>query len=431
MSDLRQSILSLVWEYAQTELQKPEERVRIGGRVYGPEEVVSLVEASLDFWLTADRYAEEFSGKLKRFLGVRDVLLCNSGSSANLLAITALTAKELSSRYLQPKDEVITVAAGFPTTVNGIYQNDLVPVFVDIELDSYNIDVKYLEEAKSELTKAVMLAHTLGHPFDVETVKDFCTENSMWLIEDNCDALGSQYKGKHTGTFGNLATESFFPAHHITTGQGGAVMTNSPRLAKIVESFRDWGRDCWCLAGKQNTCGKRYGWELGDLPFGYDHKYIYSHIGYNLAMTDLQAAIGCAQMDKLPGFISTRRRNWWFLRGCLHDSRAEKFFVLPVEMPNCSPSWFGFALRVKSDAPFTRLDVIKYLDSKSIDSRLLFAGNLTKQPAYQDRKYRVVGSLTNTDDATMNTFWLGVYPGLGEDSLTYVADALQQFVGMY
>ena len=432
--EMRAEILSRIPAYfcenwPEEEFVPGVSRVRIGARVFGAHEIVYLVDAALDFWLTADRYATKFEKALQSFLGVREALLCNSGSSANLLAISALTSKELPDTRLNPGDEVITVAAGFPTTVNGIFQNGLVPVFVDIEPETYNVDTSLLEEAYSERTRAVMLAHTLGHPFDVKGVRDFCDRHRLWLIEDNCDALGSKYDGRYTGTFGDMATQSFFPAHHITMGQGGAVVTRSPLLACIVRSFRDWGRDCWCDAGKENTCGKRYNWQKGDLPYGYDHKYTYSHVGYNLSITDLQAAIGCAQIERLPGFIKERKRNWLRLRAGLDD--LQEFFVLPQARPNCDPSWFGFALRVRPEAPFNRLDVILNLAVHRIDTRLLFAGNLAKQPAYHGLNFRVPGKvLPNTDDAMLNAFWLGVYPGLNDKALDYVIEVLHDFVKM-
>ena len=426
----RDAILRLLPNYVQAQWPAAKfipgvSRVLTNGRVFDLWEIQNLVDAALDFWLTSDRYSEQFERGLEEFLHIREAILCNSGSSANLLAISALTSRELRGLALKPGDEVITVAAGFPTTVSGIVQNGLVPVFVDVELDTYNIDVRLLHEAYSANTRAVMLAHTLGHPFYLDAVTKFCEKYGLWLIEDNCDALGSKYNDRYTGTFGDLATQSFFPAHHITTGQGGAVVTQRPKLANLVRSFRDWGRSCWCLPGKENTCGRRYDWRLGDLSEGYDHKYMYTHIGYNMEMTDLQAAIGYAQLDKLQGFIDVRRRNWHLLRDGLADLDA--FFVMPCELEHTEPSWFGFALRVQPEMPFTRLDVLKYLNSKKIDAKLLFAGNLTKQPAYRDVKYRVVGQLTNTDDVMSNVFWIGVYPGLSVEAIEYVIEIMHDF----
>ncbi len=427
----RGEILQLLPEYVRS--QWPEDkfvpgksRVLTNARVFGTAEVENLVDAALDFWLTSAEYSERFECGLETFLGVRDVILCNSGSSANLLAISALTSDELGTRQLRPGDEVITVAAGFPTTISGIVQNQLVPVFVDVELETYNIDTRALDEAYSERTRAIVLAHTLGHPFDLGTVKDFCHKHSLWLIEDNCDALGSKYYDRYTGTFGDLATQSFFPAHHITTGQGGAVIASTSKLASLVRSFRDWGRSCWCLPGKENTCGKRYNWQLGDLPAGYDHKYMYTHIGYNLEMTDLQAAIGCAQLDRLQGFIEARRRNWHLLRNGLAD--IDEFFAMSKELKHTEPSWFGFTLRVQPEMPFSRLDVLKYLNDKKIDAKLLFAGNLAKQPAYRDVHYRAVGDLINSDNVMSNVFWLGVYPGLSVEAIEYVIETMHDFV---
>lgn len=427
----RQGILRLIADYyaeafPSQEFAPGETPVPVSGRVFDADELVHLVDASLDFWLTSGRYADRFEREFARFMGVRYAILCNSGSSANLLALSALTSSKLGERRLKPGDEVITVAAGFPTTVNPIVQNGLVPVFLDIELDTYNIDVRYLEEAIGPKTRAIMLAHTLGNPFNVDAVLEVVKHHDLWLIEDNCDALGSTYKGQLTGTFGDLATVSFYPAHHITMGEGGCVLTKRPKLKTLVESFRDWGRDCWCDPGKENTCGKRFEWQLGELPYGYDHKYIYSHIGYNLKLTDMQAAVGVAQLKKLPAFIEARKRNWWLLYEGLKP--FEEFLVLPQPTPGSNPSWFGFLITVKPEASFARSDLVRYLESRKIATRLLFGGNLTRQPAYRDVPYRVVGDLVNTDIVMNQTFWVGVYPGLTEQMIAYVVETLAVFI---
>jgi CDP-6-deoxy-D-xylo-4-hexulose-3-dehydrase len=426
---LRQEILKLVTDYHEAAWpQRPfipgETPVPVSGRVFDADELIHLVDASLDFWLTAGRFAAEFRQGLAHFFEVRHVILCNSGSSANLLSLSCLTSPKLAERQLQPGDEVITAAAGFPTTVNPIIQNRLVPVFLDVELGTYNVDVRYLEEAVGPRTQAIMLAHTLGNPFGLEAVLDVARRHNLWVIEDNCDALGSTYKGKLTGTFGDLATMSFYPAHHITTGEGGAVVTGSSRLKVLAKSFRDWGRDCWCEPGKDNTCGKRFGWQLGDLPFGYDHKYIYSHIGYNLKLTDLQAAVGLAQLKKLPAFIEARKRNWRLLNEGLKP--LEELLLLPQATPGSDPSWFGFPITVRSAAPFTRNDLIRFLEDGKIGTRLLFGGNLTRQPAYKHAPHRIVGSLTNTDTVMNQTFWVGVYPGLTATHVNYMLEVLHE-----
>lgn len=429
--DLRTYILSLVGRYyelawSQKAFVPGQTPVPVSGRVFDADELVHLVDASLDFWLTTGRYAEQFEKEFARFLGVRYAILCNSGSSANLLALSALTSPKLGRKRLQPGDEVVTVAAGFPTTVNPILQNNLIPVFLDVELGTYNVDVRYLEEAIGPRTRAIILAHTLGNPFNLEAVMEVVRRYDLWLIEDNCDALGSTYKGQFTGTFGHLATVSFYPAHHITMGEGGCVLTNSGKLKFLVESFRDWGRDCWCEPGKANTCGKRFEWQLGGLPFGYDHKYIYSHIGYNLKLTDMQAAVGVAQLKKLPHFIEARKRNWKYLYEALKP--LEEFFILPEPTPNSDPSWFGFALTVREKAPFSRSEIVQFLESRKIGTRQLFGGNLIRQPAYKGVPYRVVGNLTNTDRVMNQTFWLGCYPGLSEPMLEYMVETLRSFV---
>lgn len=425
---LRHQILELVAQYyAEAFAPRPfipgESLVPVSGRVFDATELQHLVDASLDFWLTTGRFAEQFEREFARFLGVRHAILCNSGSSANLLALTCLTSPKLGDRRLKPGDEVITVAAAFPTTVNPIIQNGLIPVFVDITLPTYNIDVTQLEAALSEKTRGVMLAHTLGNPFDVDAVMAFVKRHDLWLIEDCCDANGSEYRGRKVGTFGDLATASFYPAHHITMGEGGCVTTNSPRLKTLVESFRDWGRDCWCDPGKDNTCGKRFEWELGGLPCGYDHKYTYSHIGYNLKTTDMNAAVGVAQLRKLPGFIEARRENFQ----CLHEGlkNLEEFFVLPDATPGSRPAWFGFPIAVREGAPFTRADVVRQLESHGVATRLLFGGNLLRQPAYAGTRYRTVGDLPNTELVMNQLFWIGLFPGVSAPMIGYVKDTIE------
>lgn len=394
--ELRAQIGELVAEYYDAafnshEFVPGETPVPVSGRVFDAAELRHLVDASLDFWLTTGRFAAQFEKEFADFFGLRQAMLVNSGSSANLLALTSLTSHTLGERALRPGDEVITVAAGFPTTVNPIVQNQMVPVFVDVTIPTYNIDTSQLEAALSTRTRAVMLAHTLGNPFDLATVSAFVRKHNLWLIEDCCDAVGATYKGQHVGSFGDFATVSFYPAHHITMGEGGCILTDRPALKKLVESFRDWGRDCWCDPGKENTCGKRFDWQLGDLPHGYDHKYIYSHIGYNLKLTDMQAAVGVAQLRKLREFIETRRRNFQILFEGLTD--LQEFFILPEATDLSEPSWFGFPMSVRSDAPFSRDQLIRYLEEHHVRTRLIFAGNLLRQPAYRNVQYRLVGSL--------------------------------------
>ncbi|MFZ5484203.1 MAG: lipopolysaccharide biosynthesis protein RfbH [Pseudomonadota bacterium] len=398
------------------------------GKVIGSPELLNLVEASLDGWLTTGRFNDAFEARLSRWLGRAHVRTVNSGSSANLAAFAALTSSLLGDRALKPGDEVITVAAGFPTTVNPILTHGLVPVFVDIQVPTYNIDTTVLEAAVSARTRAIVLAHTLGNPFDLDMVMAVARKHDLWVMEDCCDALGSTYRGRHVGTFGHVGTLSFYPAHHITTGEGGAVFTDDPRLARAIESVRDWGRDCWCPPGRDNTCGRRFSQCHGTLPPGYDHKYVYSHLGYNLKMTDMQAAVGLAQMDRLPGFIATRRAHFAYLRTRL--SSLSEFLVLPEATPGSEPSWFGFPLTLRDDAPVDRIDLLRYLDQYRIGSRLLFAGNLTRQPYFQGRAYRVAGRLEQTDRVTERTFWLGLYPGLARESLDYLAEKLETFFGV-
>ena len=425
---LRSRILELVGEYYDAEFSNRafipgESTIPVSGRVFDAAELRTLVDASLDFWLTTGRFAQQFEREFAAFFGVRDAILVNSGSSANLLAISSLTSPKLGERRLHPGDEVITSAAGFPTTVNPIVQNGLVPVFVDIELPTYNVDVSALEAALSPRTRAIILAHTLGNPFDLDAVTDFARRHGLWLIEDCCDAVGSLYRGRRVGAFGDLATVSFYPAHHITMGEGGSVLTDRPLLKTLVESFRDWGRDCWCEPGNQNTCGKRFDWQLGGLPHGYDHKYIYSHIGYNLKATDLQAAVGVAQLGKIEGFIEARRRNFQTLYQGLKP--LEEFFMLPKATPGADPSWFGFPIAVRPGTPFTRAEAVRFLEGKKIATRSLFGGNLVRQPAYAEVPHRAVGGLANSDFAMERVFWIGVYPGISTAMLEYMLDALR------
>lgn len=400
--------------------------INYAGRIYDEKEVINLVDASLDFWLTSGRYAREFEKSLAELLGIQYCILTNSGSSANLLAISALTSPLLGEKRLKYGDEVITIASGFPTTLNPIIQNNLVPVFVDIEIGTYNIDVRKIERAITNKTKAIFIAHTLGNPVEIEKILKITKKYGLWFIEDNCDALGSRYKGKYTGTFGHISTCSFYPAHHITMGEGGAVMTNTPMLRRIILSYRDWGRDCWCEPGHDNTCGKRFNQQSGRLPFGYDHKYIYSHIGYNLKITDMQAAIGCAQLKKLNKFIKARKRNFYYLYN--HMKKYDKYFILPQATEHSDPSWFGFPILVKENSPFTRNDVVNYLEKNKIATRMLFGGNLTKQPAYQGIKFKVVGGLQNSDLIMNNLFWIGVYPGITKKHIEFINNIFDEMI---
>ena len=397
------------------------------GKVVGDPEKDAMIDAALDAWLTTGRFNDAFEARLAAFVGTAHALTVNSGSSANLVAFSTLTSPRLGERAIKPGDEVITVAAGFPTTVNPIIQNGAVPVFVDVTLPGYNIDVAMLEAALSPRTKAIMIAHTLGNPFDLDAVCAFAEAHGLWLVEDCCDALGSTWKGRKVGTFGHLATLSFYPAHHITMGEGGAVLTSDPTLRQIAESFRDWGRDCWCKPGCDNTCGKRFGWQLGSLPQGYDHKYTYSHIGYNLKITDMQAACGLAQLDRLDGFIAARKRNFEHLSAALADARD--FLVLPEATPGSAPSWFGYPITLRPEAGVNRVDLLQYLDQHKIGTRLLFAGNLVRQPSMAGRNFRVVGTLPVADRIMRDTFWIGVWPGLTEAQLDYAASKLLSFVG--
>jgi CDP-6-deoxy-D-xylo-4-hexulose-3-dehydrase len=402
--------------------------IPVSGKVIDEDDIVSLVDACLDGWLTAGRFTEEFQRSLSRYIGVRDSLFVNSGSSANLVALSALTSPKLGNRALKMGDEVLTVAMGFPTTVNPIIQNNLSPVLVDINLDTYDAISERLVEAISPKTKAIMMAHTLGNPFNLELVLDLCKEHNLWLIEDSCDALGSTYNGKRTGGFGDLATISFYPAHHITTGEGGAVLVKSPLVKKQAESFRDWGRDCYCETGHDNTCKKRFEWQLGELPYGYDHKYIYSHIGYNLKATDIQAALGVSQLRKLDRFIERRRENFNYLHSGLKDIEG---LQMPKATENSEPSWFGFPITLDPNHPVNREELLRFLDNRKIGTRLMFAGNITRQPAYSKIDFRIVGDLTNSDIVMRRSFWLGVYPGLEKKMLEYVVESVREFMIRY
>lgn len=438
--ELKQKILELTEQYYQIQFGQPHpfiegERIGYAGRVFDQAELQELVCASLEFWLTAGHYTQAFEHRLASYIGVKYCSLVNSGSSANLLAFAALTSPMLGDRRIRRGDEVITVAAGFPTTITPILQYGAIPVFIDIEKPCYNLSLDALEKAVSPKTRAVMAAHTLGNPFPLEEVRRFCDAHGLWLVEDNCDALGAEYcvqgEWKKTGSVGHIATSSFYPAHHITMGEGGAVYTDDALLHRIVNSMRDWGRDCWCQPGCDNTCGCRFEGRWGTLPQGYDHKYVYSHFGYNLKATDLQAAIGCAQMDKLEGFVSQRRRNWSILRRELDE--LSDVLLLPEETPGSHPSWFGFLITVKESAPFSRNALVQYLESRNIQTRNLFAGNFLRHPCFDELReeqgvYRIAGELTNTDDAMERAFWIGVYPGMTDEKLHYMANAIKTFV---
>jgi CDP-6-deoxy-D-xylo-4-hexulose-3-dehydrase len=433
LTQLRGKIVGLAAEYAELAFAPQkfipgETTVAASGKVIEVPEIQNLVESSLDGWLTTGRFNAVFEQSLAKFLGVNHALTTNSGSSANLLAFSALTSPQLGDRALKPGDEVITAAAGFPTTVNPMLLYGMVPVFVDAHIPTYNLDPAKIEAAISEKTRAIMVAHTLGNPFALGEVTRLAKKHRLWLIEDCCDALGSTYGGKLVGKFGDLATISFYPAHHITMGEGGAVFTDDSDLKRIVESFRDWGRDCYCEPGKENTCGKRFGWQLGDLPFGYDHKFTYSHLGFNLKITDMQAAVGVAQLEKLPYFIEKRKQNFRYLKERLKG--AEEFLILPEATPNSDPSWFGFPITIRETADAKRVDLLTYLDQYKIGTRLLFAGNLCRQPYFVGRKYRIAGDLKNTDAIMDRTFWVGVYPGLTEEMLDFVAAKLEAFFGI-
>jgi CDP-6-deoxy-D-xylo-4-hexulose-3-dehydrase len=430
---LRLQIGELVERYAALALQPEafvagQTAVPPSGKLIGPEELKLMVEASLDGWLTTGRFNAQFEHALGRYLGVPHVLTVNSGSSANLVAFSTLTSPRLGDRAIRPGDEVIGVAAGFPTTVNPILQFGAVPVFVDVDIPTYNIDPAKIEAAIGPRTRAIMLAHTLGNPFNLDVVTALCRKHGLWLIEDCCDALGSTWNGRKVGTFGDIGTLSFYPAHHITMGEGGAVFTRHPELAKIAESFRDWGRDCHCAPGKDNSCGKRFCQRLGTLPAGYDHKYTYSHLGYNLKITDMQAACGVAQLGKVEAFVEARKRNFASLHERLRD--CEEFLVLPQATPGSDPSWFGFPITLRENAPVSRHELVTYLEQERVGTRLLFAGNLTRQPYMQGCNYRVSGELTNTDVVMERTFWIGVQPALSEDMLGHAADSIARYLGV-
>ena len=430
---LRKQIAALVDQYAAIEFspkafEPGQTLVPPSGKLIGAQELKNMVDASLDGWLTTGRFNEQFEKKLAAFIGVKYAITVNSGSSANLVAFSTLTSPKLGERAIQQGDEVIGVAAGFPTTVNPIIQFGAVPVFVDVDKYTHNIDASLIEAAIGPKTKAIMLAHSLGNPFNLDVVTALCKKHNLWLVEDCCDALGTTYKGQMVGTFGDIGTLSFYPAHHITMGEGGAVFTNNSELKQIAESFRDWGRDCYCPPGKDNTCGKRFCWKLGNLPEGYDHKYTYSHLGYNLKITDMQAACALAQLEKAPAFIQARKDNFKFLKERL--STCEEFLQLPEIAEGSDPSWFGFPITVKEGSPVSRLDLTTYLDQNKIGTRLLFAGNLTRQPYMVNAKYRVSGELTNTDNVMNNTFWIGVQPALTPEMLEFVASKIETYLGL-
>jgi len=426
---MRSEIIQKSREYFSQQLAKKKivpgvDYIPPSGKVMDEDDMEFLIDASLDMWLTAGRYHQQFEKEFASYMEQKFCLLVNSGSSANLVAFAALTSPVLKERQIKPGDEVITVAAGFPTTVNPIIQHGCVPVFVDVELGTYEMDISKLESALTDKTKAVMVAHTLGNMFDVAKVKEFCEKNNLWLVEDCCDATGATFNGQLAGTFGDIATVSFYPAHHMTMGEGGAVLTNNARLKKIAESFRDWGRDCWCPPGVDNSCKKRFNWQLGDLPKGYDHKYIYSHIGYNLKVTDMQAAVGLSQLKKLNKFIEKRRSNFDYLSSKL--AGLEDVLILPKATEGCNASWFGFTISVKENSKVTKQELVEYLEEKKIGTRQLFAGNLLRQPLYKDVNHRVVGELTNTDFIMSNTFWLGIWPGLDTEHLDYIAQTIRE-----
>lgn len=429
--NLRENILQLVKNYYKISHKKKEfipgkSFVYTNARVYDHDEIQMLTSASLDFWLTAGRFNHEFEKQLAQFLKINFVTTTNSGSSANLLALSALTSDKLGDKALKTGDEVIAVAASFPTTVNPIIQNNLVPVFVDIEIPSYNIDPKLVENAITEKTKAIMLAHSLGNPFDLDEIMRIAKKHNLWVIEDCCDALGAKFDGKMVGTFGDISSLSFFPAHHITMGEGGAVLTNNPLLNRIIRSIRDWGRDCYCEPGKSNTCGKRFEWNFEGLPEGYDHKFVYTHMGYNLKITDMQAAVGLAQLKKVESFIKKRRENFNWLKN--HLKEFEEYFILPEEAPKSEPSWFGFPLTIKDNAPFSLNELNDYLTLHNVDTRPIFSGNITKQPYFKNKKFKIVGELQNTDKIMTQTFWIGVYPGLTVEMMEYVVKTIDDFI---
>jgi CDP-6-deoxy-D-xylo-4-hexulose-3-dehydrase len=428
--ELKKNILTQIRKYSELENVKKKfipgvSEIPVSGKIIGADEIVNMSEAALDGWLTTGRFNEQFQKKLASFINIKLLITVNSGSSANLIAFSSLTSSKLKDEKINPGDEVITVASGFPTTINPIIQNNAIPVFVDVKLPEYNIDENLIEEAITKKTKAIMIAHALGNPFNLKKILEICNKYDLWLIEDSCDALGSKYDGKIVGTFGDLATLSFYPAHHITMGEGGAVFTNSIQLKRIAESIRDWGRDCYCEPGNDNTCKKRFCWKLGDLPYGYDHKYTYSHLGYNMKITDMQAACGLAQLDRLDGFIATRKNNFNFFKKNLKC--LEEFLILPEAEKNSDPSWFGFPISIRDGSFETRNVLINHLNNKKIGTRLLFSGNVIKQPYMKNIKYRVHGNLTNSDFVMNSTFWVGIYPGLDKEKIDYVSDEIKNF----
>jgi CDP-4-dehydro-6-deoxyglucose reductase, E1 len=430
----RKEILSLVAQYYNENMKNKKftpgkDMVRYAGRVFDENEMVNLVNSSLDFWLTEGRFAEEFAEKISDYLDIPNILLTNSGSSSNLIAFSALTSKKLGSRQMKSGDEVISVAAGFPATVTPVIQNGMIPVFVDVDLKTYNINIDMMKKALSPKTKCVFIAHTLGNPFNLDEVTDFCKKNNLWLIEDNCDAFGSKYNGQYTGTFGDISTISFYPAHHITTGEGGAVAARDEELTKIIKSFRDWGRDCYCNSGENNTCGKRFSQQFGTLPLGYDHKYVYSEIGYNLKMTEMQASIGCSQMDKLEEFGNKRREN--FKKYTRIFSKYEKYFILEEATPKSDPSWFAYVVTLNEKAPFKRDELVRFINENLIETRYLFAGNMIRQPFFDGVKYRLADHLNNTDYIMNNTFFLGTYPGLTQEMMDYIESVIDTFMKKY
>lgn len=431
---LRQQILSLVGEYYSEAFPKKPflggiSQIPVSGKVFDESELTNLVDSSLDFWLTSGRFSQEFEEEFAKVMGVKHAMLCNSGSSANLLAVSALKSDRLGERALVDGDEVITMAAGFPTTVNPIIQNRLIPVFIDCELGTYDATAENIQAAVSPKTRAIVMAHALGNPFNLDAVMSIAKENNLFVIEDSCDAVGATYDGMPVGSFGDLSTASFYPAHHVTMGEGGCVQAKTASMRKIVESLRDWGRDCWCPTGHDDTCGRRFDWQLGGLPYGYDHKYTYSHIGYNLKLTDMQAAVGVAQLKKLPEFIAARRKNFNRLFEGL--KKYEEFFILPQTTPKSEPSWFGFLLTVRPGAPFTRFEIVQHLESRRIATRQLFGGNLLAQPAYQNIEHRISGDLTNTEIVSTNTFWIGVYPGLTDEMIDFMIATVHEFMDNY
>ena len=431
---LRQQILSLVGEYYSEAFPKKPflggiSQIPVSGKVFDESELTNLVDSSLDFWLTSGRFSQEFEEQFAKAMGVKHAMLCNSGSSANLLAVSALKSDRLGERALVDGDEVITMAAGFPTTVNPIIQNRLIPVFIDCELGTYDATAENIQAAVSPKTRAIVMAHALGNPFNLDAVMNIARENNLFVIEDSCDAVGATYDGKPVGSFGDLSTASFYPAHHVTMGEGGCVQAKTASMRKIVESLRDWGRDCWCPTGHDDTCGRRFDWRLGGLPYGYDHKYTYSHIGYNLKLTDMQAAVGVAQLKKLPEFIAARRKN--FNRLFQGLKKYEEFFILPQTTPKSEPSWFGFLLTVRPGAPFTRFEIVQHLESRRVATRQLFGGNLLAQPAYQNIEHRISGDLTNTEIVSTNTFWIGVFPGLTDEMIDFMIATIHEFMSNY